>query len=109
LISPSSQTSGLSPEVTHATVCQIRHVVNGERARAGTMRGWQGKRRLEGPPPKGGRGGKVGLDFQTFFFCFVHPVHALLNSTPQLLARDRRAVAQGAELGPGDLRMDAAA
>jgi len=32
-----------------------------------------------------------------------------LNSTPQLLARDRRAVAQGAELGPGDLRMDAAA
>jgi hypothetical protein len=32
-----------------------------------------------------------------------------LNSTPQLLARDRRAVAQGAQLGPGDLRMDAAA
>jgi hypothetical protein len=28
-----------------------------------------------------------------------------LNSTPQLLARDRRAVAQGAQLGPGDLRM----
>src|SRR5438093_10137731 len=41
--------------------------------------------------------------------CFVHPAQALLNSTPQLLARDRRAVAQGAQLGPGDLRMDAAA
>jgi hypothetical protein len=38
-----------------------------------------------------------------------HPAQALLNSTPQLLARDRRAVAQGAQLGPGDLRMDAAA
>jgi hypothetical protein len=34
---------------------------------------------------------------------------ALLNSTPQLLARDRGAVAQGAQLGPGDLRMDTAA
>jgi hypothetical protein len=32
-----------------------------------------------------------------------------LNSTPQLLARDRCTVAQGAQLGPGDLRMDAAA
>jgi hypothetical protein len=32
-----------------------------------------------------------------------------LNSTPQFVARDRRAVAQGAQLGPGDLRMDAAA
>jgi hypothetical protein len=32
--------------------------------------------------------------------------HALLNSTPQLLARDRRAVAQSAQLGP-DSRMDA--
>jgi hypothetical protein len=32
-----------------------------------------------------------------------------LNSTPPLLARERRAVAQGAELGPGDLRIDAAA
>jgi hypothetical protein len=32
-----------------------------------------------------------------------------LNSTPQLFARDRSAVAQGAQLGPGDLRMDAAA
>ena len=32
-----------------------------------------------------------------------------MNSTPQLLARDRRAVAQGAQLGSGDLRMDAAA
>jgi hypothetical protein len=47
------------------------------------------------------------LDFPAF--CFVHPAQALLNSTPQLLARDRRAVAQGAQLGPGDLRMDAAA
>jgi hypothetical protein len=33
----------------------------------------------------------------------------ILNSTPQLLARDRCAVAQRAELGPGDLRMDAVA
>ena len=41
--------------------------------------------------------------------CFVHPVQAVLNSIPQLPARDRRAVAQSAELGPGDLRMDAAA
>jgi hypothetical protein len=32
-----------------------------------------------------------------------------LNSLPQLLARERRGVAQGAQLGPGDLRMDAAA
>ena len=32
-----------------------------------------------------------------------------MQSTPQLLARDRSAVAQGAELGLGDLRMDAAA
>ena len=38
--------------------------------------------------------------------CFVHPAEALFNSTPQLLACDRRAVAQGAELGRGDLRMD---
>jgi hypothetical protein len=37
------------------------------------------------------------------FVSFI--AQALLNSTPQLLARDRRAVAQ---LGPGDLRMDAA-
>jgi hypothetical protein len=41
-------------------------------------------------------------------FCFVHSAQALLNSTPQLLARDRRTVAQGAQLGSGDLRMDAA-
>jgi hypothetical protein len=47
------------------------------------------------------------LDFLAF--CFVPSAQALLNSTPQLLARDRRAVAQGAQLGPGDLRMDAAA
>ena len=46
---------------------------------------------------------------QTFNSSFVHPGQALLNSTPQLLARDRCAVARGAQLGPGDLRMDAAA
>jgi hypothetical protein len=40
---------------------------------------------------------------------FFHPAQAFLNSTPQLLARDRRAGAQGAQLRPGDLRMDAAA
>ena len=39
-------------------------------------------------------------------FGFVQPGQTLLNSTPQLLARDRRAVA---EIGPDDLRMDAAA
>jgi hypothetical protein len=32
-----------------------------------------------------------------------------MNSTPQFVAGERRAVAQGAQLGPGDLRMDAAA
>jgi hypothetical protein len=42
-------------------------------------------------------------------FLFRHPAQALLNSTPQLLADDRRAVAQGVQLGPGDLRMHAAA
>ncbi len=31
------------------------------------------------------------------------------NSTPQFFARDRGAIAKRAELGPGDLRMDAAA
>ena len=39
----------------------------------------------------------------------AHPSQPLLNSTPQLLARDRRTIAEGAELGPGDLRTDAAA
>jgi hypothetical protein len=43
------------------------------------------------------------------WFCFVHPAQALLNSTPQFFARDRRAVAQGAQLGPGDLRMHSSA
>ena len=38
-------------------------------------------------------------------FCFVQSAQVLLNSTPKLLARDRRAVAQGAQLGSGDLRM----
>jgi hypothetical protein len=37
-----------------------------------------------------------------------HRVLIQLYSTPQLLIRDRRALAQGAQLGPGDLRMDAA-
>ena len=32
-----------------------------------------------------------------------------MNSTPQLLDRDHRAVAPGAQLGPGDLRLEAAA
>lgn len=49
-----------------------------------------------------------GFYFRLSCFCFVQPAQALLNSTPQLLARDRRAAAQGAQLGPGDLRMDAA-
>ena len=44
-----------------------------------------------------------------FLAFFVQFAQALLNSTPQLLARDRGAVAQGTQLGPGDLRMDAAA
>jgi hypothetical protein len=42
-------------------------------------------------------------------FSFVHPAQAFWNSTLQLLARDRRAVAPGAQLGLGDFRMDAAA
>jgi hypothetical protein len=37
-------------------------------------------------------------------FGFVHPAQALLNSTRQLLARDRGAVAQCAELGPREIR-----
>jgi hypothetical protein len=51
------------------------------------------------------RGRLLFLDF--LGFCFVRPAQAL--STPQLLAPDRCAVAQGAQLGPGDLRMEAAA
>jgi hypothetical protein len=46
------------------------------------------------------------LDFLAFYF--VHP-SGILNSTPQLLARDRCVIAQRAQLGPGDLRMDAVA
>ena len=39
---------------------------------------------------------RVGLLLPNFLaFSFVYPAQALLNSTPQLLARDRRAVAQG--------------
>jgi hypothetical protein len=45
----------------------------------------------------------------TLDFLAVDPAQALSNSTPQLLARERRAVAQGAQLGPGDLRMNVAA
>jgi len=41
-------------------------------------------------------------------FLFRSSRTGTFNSTPQLLARDRRAVAQGAQLAPGDLRMDAA-
>lgn len=40
-------------------------------------------------------------------FRLFHPAQALLNSAPQLLARDCRAVAQNAQLGPRDLRVDA--
>jgi hypothetical protein len=41
---------------------------------------------------------------------FLYPNAAsTFELTPQLHARDHRAVAQGAQLGPGDLRMDAAA
>jgi hypothetical protein len=42
-------------------------------------------------------------------FSFRSSITRTLTSTPQLLAHDRRAVAQGAQLGPGDLWMDAAA
>jgi hypothetical protein len=38
-------------------------------------------------------------------FCFVHPAQTLLHSTPQLVARDRRAIAhlehRAAPTGPG--------
>src|SRR6185312_2327030 len=49
------------------------------------------------------------LDFSFLAFRWFIPQRHFLNSTPQLFARDRRAIVQGAELGPGDLRMDAAA
>jgi hypothetical protein len=49
----------------------------------------------------------IGLEPKVVHLLFVLFIsQALLNSTPQLLARDRRAVAQ---LGPGDLWKDAAA
>ena len=35
----------------------------------------------------------------------AYPSQPLLNSIPQLLARDRRAVAQGAQFCPRDLRV----
>jgi hypothetical protein len=53
------------------------------------------------------KGQTYTLDFLAF--SFVQPAPTLLNSTPQPPARDRRTVAQGAQLGPGDLRMPAAA
>ena len=54
-----------------------------------------------------GRKARVGLLLLDFFaFCFVHPAQALLNSAPQLSCSRRHAVAQGAQLGPDDLRMD---
>jgi hypothetical protein len=60
--------------------------------------------------PEMGKKSTLRLLIQDFLaFDFVHPARALLNSTPQLLARAQRAVAEGAELGPGDLRMDAGA
>jgi len=54
--------------------------------------------------------GRFGKPFIHFFLAgeqLLDTAEALLNSTPQLLARERRA--QGALLGPGDLPMDAAA
>src|SRR4029434_8284383 len=45
----------------------------------------------------GGRGQILYFRLSCFLF-FVLPAQALLNSTPQLLARQRRAVAQGAQL-----------
>jgi hypothetical protein len=52
-----------------------------------------------------------GPNFTSRLSCFLFRSSrtALLNSTPQLLARDCRAVAQGAQPGPGELPMDAAA
>jgi len=49
------------------------------------------------------------VTFNLSIFYFVGPAQAHLNSTPQLLASDRCSVAQGAQLGSGDLRMHAAA
>jgi hypothetical protein len=55
-----------------------------------------------------GRKSRVKLLLLDFLgFCFAQLAQALLNSTPQLLTRDRCAVAQGAQFGPGDLRMAA--
>jgi hypothetical protein len=53
------------------------------------------------------KGRPLLLDF--FAYSFIHPAQALVNSTPQLLARDRRTVAAERAAWPGDLRMDAAA
>ena len=39
--------------------------------------------------------------------CLVHPALALLNSTPQLLARDHRVITHSAQLDGGDLAADA--
>jgi hypothetical protein len=51
----------------------------------------------------------IRFKVEFYFFLFRSSRTALLNSTPQLLARDCRAVAQGAQPGPGELPMDAAA
>jgi hypothetical protein len=56
------------------------------------------------------RGSLAAASARTAFLRFFRSVcTATLNSTPQLLACDRRAVVQSAQLGPGDLWMDAAA
>jgi hypothetical protein len=43
--------------------------------------------------PRGKKADLYFLDILAFFS--FHPAQALLNSTPQFLARDRRAIAQG--------------
>jgi hypothetical protein len=54
---------------------------------------------------------RMGQTFtsRVLIFCLVILRRGPLNSTPQLRARERRPVAEGAELGPGDLRLDASA
>jgi len=49
------------------------------------------------------RAGEAGFYFWTFLLFVSFSSQSLLNSTTQLLARDRRAVAHGAQLGSGDL------
>jgi hypothetical protein len=50
--------------------------------------------------------GKIKAQTFTFsflLFVFVHPAQAVLNSTPQLFARECCGVVQGAQLGSGGL------